>query len=658
MLIFDPVSIMVPKQFVMSLLWIPILLLTAPAPLHAQLSTHIASYAITARLNTDARAVDAEEMITWLNDSQDDVHELYLHLYLNAFRDSKSTFAREANRSITPDNAGGIDIHFLRTLDGVDLLPNSSYVHPDDDNADDMTVLRVPLPRALRPAESVQVRVGFTSRLPLALGRSNAAAGCDFYFVAQWFPKIAVYRQSRGWNARQFHRNTEFFADFGEYRVTVTVPGTYIVGATGIRDSSRVNADGTVTFTYHQADVHDFAWTASPRFLEFREVFSHPTLPSTQIILLLQPEHHRLRDRYLNAIRNALEYFGEWYGEYPYETITVVDPPRTSNSGGMEYPTLITGRARWLAPDDVLDPEDVVVHEFAHQYWYGMVASNEFEDPWLDEGFATYSEMRLMERVYGYTMSAFRIAGGIPLHGVPLMTLDGFPLIAVMDKVRVHYQYEARFRFLQNMQNDPMARWGFTQYDHETYITNAYDKPALMLLTLEKILGEQTMMAVLRTYFQRYRFRHPEPRDFYDVVDEVSGRDMSWFFSQIVDETLVLDYGIESLKSTMIDGTYRHEVLIRRYGGMRMPVEIRLTCENGETVNDTWDGADRWTKKIYTTGSPATVAQVDPDNKLILDIDGANNSKKADTDHRAVLNWTSKWLFWMQHLLQFLSSLC
>jgi aminopeptidase N len=323
----------------------------------------------------------------------------------------------------------------------------------------------------------------------------------------------------------------------------------------------------------------------------------------------------------------------------------------------MEYPTLITGRARWIAPEDVLDPEDVVVHEFAHQYWYGMVASNEFEDPWLDEGFTTYSEIRLMERVYGYTMNSFRIAGGIPLFGVPMLTLDGFPLIAVMDKVRVHYQYDGRIRFLQNVRNDPMAKWGFKQYDLETYITNAYDKPALMLLTLEKILGEKTMEAILRTYFQRYRFGHPMPRDFYAVVDEVSGRDMRWFFRQIVDETLVLDYGVESLKSTMIDGNYRHEVLLRRYGEMRMPVDIRLTCENGETVNDTWDGNDRWTKKIYTTGSRAIVVQVDPDNILVLDVDIANNSKKADTDHRAVLSWTSKWLFWMQHLLQFLSCL-
>jgi hypothetical protein len=565
---------------------------------------------------------------------------------------------READIPITPENAGGIDIHSLRIPGGMDLFPASSFVHPDDDNTDDMTVLRVPLPRALKPSESIQLHLTFTTRLPLAIGRSNSADGCDYYFVAQWFPKIAVYRPSHGWNAHQFHRNTEFFADFGEYRVTLTVPGGYIVGATGVRTSSKDNGDGTVTVTYHQADVHDFAWTASPRFLEFHRVFNHPTLPPTQIILLLQPEHRNVRDRYLDAVTNGLKYFGEWYGEYPYSTITVVDPPRTSHSGGMEYPTLITARARWIAPEIILDPEDVTVHEFGHQYWYGMVASNEFEDPWLDEGLTSYSETRVMEKVYGYTIHSFRIAGGIPLYGIPLLTLDGFPLIAVMDKVRVHYQYDGRIRFLQNMKNDPMARWGFKQYDHTTYITNAYDKPALMLLTLEKILGEKTMMAVMRTYFQRYRFRHPIPQDFYAVVNEISGRDMTWFFRQIVDESLVLDYAVESLKSTEVDGKFRNEVIIRRYGEVRLPVDIRLTCENGESVDDTWDGNDRWIKKIYFTSSPASVAQVDPDDKLLLDIDSANNSKKADTDHRAVLSWTSKWLFWMQHLLQFLSSLC
>jgi hypothetical protein len=334
---------MMPTRFAIPLFSALLCFLAVPDPLHAQLSKHIADYTITARLNGAARSVEGEEIITWLNDSQDEIREIYFHLYMNAYRNSKSTFMLEADKPITPENAGGIDIHSLRIPGGMDLLPASSFVHPDDDNTDDMTVLRVPLPRALKPSESIQLNLTFTTTLPLAIGRSNSAEGCDYYFVAQWFPKIAVYRPSHGWNAHQFHRNTEFFADFGEYRVTLTVPGGYIVGATGVRTSSKDNGDGTVTVTYHQADVHDFAWTASPRFLEFHRVFNHPTLPPTQIILLLQPEHRDVRDRYLDAVNNTLKYFGEWYGEYPYSTITIVDPPRTSRSGGMEYPTLITG---------------------------------------------------------------------------------------------------------------------------------------------------------------------------------------------------------------------------------------------------------------------------------------------------------------------------
>lgn len=630
---------------------------STPTTPQTPLNLHRADYTIAARLDIPARSVVGEEIITWMNDSRDPVSDLYLHLYMNAYRNTKSTFASEGELNITANNSGGIDINSLHIVDGADLLPNSTFVHPDDDNADDMTVLRVPLPRPVKPSESIRLHATFTTKLPLGIGRSNAAEGCDFYFVGQWFPKMAVYGAG-GWNAHQFHYFTEFFADFGEYRVALTVPQNYIVGATGVRESTKENPDGTMTVTYHQADVHDFAWTASPRFLEFHRWFHHPTLPSTEIILLLQPEHRGVLNRYFSAMANALKYFGEWYGEYPYRTITVVDPPRTSHAGGMEYPTLITVGSRWIAPEKILDPEDVTVHEFGHQYWYGMVASNEFEDPWLDEGFTTYSEIRIMEKVYGYTMSSFRVAGGIPLYGLPMLTLDGFPLIAVMDKVRVHYLYDGRIGFLRNMKNDPMARWGFKQYNRETYGVNAYDKPALMLWTLEKFLGEDTMAAIMKTYFRRYRFRHPTPKDFYAVVNEVSGRDMTWFFRQVVDETCTLDYGIESMRCEEADGKYRTEVIVRRYGEMRIPVDIRLTCENGETCNDTWNGNDRWIKKVYWTTSPASVAQVDPGNKLVLDIDCANNSKKADTDNKAVLIWTSKWLFWMQHLLQFLNSLC
>ena len=137
--------------------------------------------------------------------------------------------------------------------------------------------------------------------------------------------------------------------------------------------------------------MHDFAWTTSPDYLDLTERFEHPTLPDVEMRLLLQPEHAGQAGRHFEATRAALTHYGEWYGPYPYEHLTIVDPAWRSGAGGMEYPTLFTAGTRWLAPADVTDPESVTVHEAGHQFWYGIVGSNEFEHAWLDEGLNMFS---------------------------------------------------------------------------------------------------------------------------------------------------------------------------------------------------------------------------------------------------------------------------
>ena len=166
----------------------------------------------------------------------------------------------------------------------------------------------------------------------------------DYHFIAQWFPKIAVFWQGQ-WNPHPFYAWTEFFADFGVYDVKLTLPRGFVVGATGRHESKTDNPDGTESYRFVQEDVHDFAWTASRRFLERRARFDDAGYPPVDIRLLLQPEHAHLGDRYLEATKIALRTYGTWSAPYPYAQITVVDPAWGSGSGGMEYPTLFTGGA-------------------------------------------------------------------------------------------------------------------------------------------------------------------------------------------------------------------------------------------------------------------------------------------------------------------------
>ena len=245
-------------------------------------------------------------------------------------------------------------------------------------------------------------------------------------------------RAAGGWSAHQFHADSEFYADFGHYRVAITLPRRFVVGATGVRTARVDHGDGTTTHTYEQGDVHDFAWTASPRFVEITRRFDAAAEVSAQayreaaarlgrsieelrlgdveVRLLMQPEHLPQAERYLRATMRAIAAFGLAYGRYPYRTLTIVDPPEAAiGTGGMEYPTFITAGTitalnSWPL-DRVYLPEIVVAHEFAHQYFQGLVASNEFEEAWLDEGITEWATGWLLDELVGADRSFLELAG-------------------------------------------------------------------------------------------------------------------------------------------------------------------------------------------------------------------------------------------------------
>ena len=275
-----------------------------------------------------------------------------------------------------------------------DVTKDMRFIAPDDGNARDRTVMAVPLGRSVGPNESVEIELEWTAKIPRPFARTGWVG--DYYFIAQWFPKLGVL-EPEGWNTHQFHAATEFYSDFGVYDVRLTLPRRFVVGASGRQTARTDNADGTTTHRYQENDIHDFAWTASPDFIDLSQRFEHPTLPPVDIRLLLQPEHRGQADRYFAIVSATLKRYGEWFGAYPYGTSTVVDPAFQSDSDGMEYPTLVTGRSRWLTPASSQTPESTTAHEVGHQWWYAMVATNEFEHAWMDEGFNTYATARVLD---------------------------------------------------------------------------------------------------------------------------------------------------------------------------------------------------------------------------------------------------------------------
>jgi len=596
-----------------------------PEPLFATpLSPRIASYEIRVTLDPATRLLHGREVVRWRNAGGAGVGELWFHLYQNAFRNDRSSYMREGAEAgglkVKKDGWGFVEVESIRLAGGPDLKPSLEYLHPDDDNADDRTVMRVKLPSPVAPGMTVEVEIEFVERLPEPPQARSGSKG-DYFFVSQWFPKLGVLEPG-GWNCHQYHLHTEFFADFGVYDVWISAPAKEVVGATGTL-VERTAADGLATHYFHAEDVHDFAWTASPRFKEFTG-----RSEDVDIRVLMQPEHADQGPRHVAAAGLAVKYFQDWYGDYPYPNLTVVDPARGAvETGGMEYPTLITAGTLVGLPAGVRAPEMVIIHEFGHNFWYHLVASNEFEDAWLDEGINTYSEIQILRDLYGK-------ASFVDLPGLKL------------DDLQVR-----RYSYIQDPDEDPIVRDAWKYYSGGSYRANAYSKPALALVTLENYLGHETMIAIMRAYFERWKFRHPETKDFVAVANETAGQNLDWYFDQVLYSNATLDYTVAGIDSREVkpgkgyDYTlacpecaapapaaegpkmYLSEVKVRRLGDFHFPVKLLVTFADGSSVREEWDGVDTWKKFYYLRPVKLASAKVDPDDLIPLDLDTRNNCK-------------------------------
>ncbi|HET6204245.1 MAG TPA: M1 family metallopeptidase [Planctomycetota bacterium] len=623
------------------------LLAQIPSSLPTQ-SDRVVSYRIEATLDPKEKKVRGRERVTWRNNSPGPVGDLWFHLYLNAYKNDRSTLMRERGpldeeEEVGKKEWGWIDVEAVRAEQGEDLKRSISFQRPDDGNPDDETVIRVVLPTPVPASGSVTVDVEWTARFPEGLSARNQTRR-GFFLGVQWFPKLGVFEETRergtgtgrwAWNCHQFHAPSEFYADFGTYDVSLILPQDYSgkVGATGrLTEGPSPSKDGkSFTVRFQQEDVHDFAWVADPRALKMERSFDPETyrgrdgqeeermarvlgrtraeiaLAPVHVTLFLQPEHAGQEERHWDAVFAAIYWFGLWYGRYPYAGLTVVDPPFGSSVGGMEYPMLITAGTDWRVVSRKHDPEGVLVHEFGHQFWYGLVANNEFEHAWLDEGFNTYSTAKVMDRVFGPERATVR-AGQTPIYAHPLLRFpepgdgrdpralltlaalrwkafslpirnaspDGFvtlpgadltllrpdpvlgflrdlPPLSFVPRLDRLETVWLRERYVRDPKADPLDRRAWDYVDRTSYSINSYARPALTLLSLERHVnarrGPGTWDRVMRTYHERYRFGHPVPEDFFAVAEEVSGERLGDLFERLIYGSDVLDYGVRVAES-------------------------------------------------------------------------------------------------------------
>lgn len=285
-----------------------------------------------------------------------------------------------------------------------------------------------------------------------------------------------------------------------------------------------------------------------------------------------------------------------------------------------------------------------------------MVGSNEFEEAWLDEGINVYSEIKAMAKYYGEDRSMLNMGG---------LKISDFVL--------------RRAHLMASGKMDPILKNSWEYYNHGSYRVNSYSKAALMLLTLENHLGEEVMSKIMRMYFERWKFKHPTSRDFIAVAEEVSGRDLSWFFNQLLYSPDKLDYAVGEIMSQRVEEpegifdkeeekgekqekgskkkekVYKNEVTVVRKGELIFPQEVLIVFDNGEEIREKWDGKERWKRFIYFRPYQLRSAQVDPEHKVILDVNYTNNSRVLEAKKTSPLKYALSLMSRFQSILTLVS---
>ncbi|MET0388803.1 MAG: M1 family metallopeptidase [Polyangiales bacterium] len=453
------------------------------------------SYAIEVALDPERHALRGLERIHFVNTSRAPLTSLYFHMYLNAFRDQRSVFMREGGarlRGQEPGRAGSIAIERLTTADGDDL----SHSVERELVPGDFTQLKVRLPVPLQPGAALDLVLTFSAELPELVARAGYAG--EFHMLGQWYPKLAKLDDDGTFVSFPYHGFGEFYADFADFTYDVQVQEQFGVAGSGDRVEESVR--GTMRHVRFRAErVHDVAWAAYPYFETV-----HEQVGTVSLALYAPRGYGAALARQAHVLARALPYFEERYGRYPYSTLTAIIPPReAAGAAGMEYPTLFASDGRWWAlPTSVPDPgQDVVaVHELAHQWFSGMIASNELAHPMLDEGLAQWSSLDFLESYY---------------KSPPLWTAGLAASIGPFDVLRA--AISARMR------SAPSSLLPADRYTSKTLAPAVYVRPALVLARVGDQRGRQQLTAAISRYAKTQRFRHPSPTDLYAAFDSSLG---------------------------------------------------------------------------------------------------------------------------------------
>jgi hypothetical protein len=486
------------------------------------------NYNIDVALNDKDNTLKALEKIEYTNNSPDTLKFIWFHLWMNAYKNDNTAFAKQILR----DKDGKKHLKSLIDRGYIDSLHFSvndteAKTEADPENID---IVKLILPAPLEPKGKITIITPFFVKLPTYISRSGHLD--HSYMICQWYPKPAVY-DSKGWHAFPYLEMGEFYSEYGKFTVNITTPSQYVIGATGTmqnedelkyyKDLGRKNYTTSnnkkysplttatkKTISYKGENIHDFAWFADKDFIIEYDTVQLSSGKAVDVFTYHPYYGNRLWDESVDFIKDAVRHYSNWIGEYPYPVVQAVEGPKNLSAGGMEYPmiTLITEPD---ADEEKLDA--TITHEVGHNWFYGVIGSNEREHAWMDEGINTYFQFRYEHEKY----RANSLFGSSIPESVRQYPLNQFEAAIYMTLLRSPMESPIDLP-AQDYPND------------DEYAKSVYLKTAIWMYTMEIVEGRDTLDKGIQNYFSEWKFRHPYPEDFENSLEESMGKKLDNYF--------------------------------------------------------------------------------------------------------------------------------
>ncbi|MBC8464668.1 MAG: M1 family metallopeptidase [Bacteroidetes bacterium] len=583
-------------------------------------------YNINVTLDDEAHTLDGDIIFDYHNHSSDELPFIWVHLWPNAYKNNQTAMAKQNLEN------GDADFHYAEEKDrgyinGLNFQVDGNSVkmeyHPEH-----IDICKIILDEPLKPGKAIRISSPFFVKLPSARFSRLGHVG-QSYMITQWYPKPAVYDKN-GWHEMPYLSQGEFYSEFGSFDVSITVPNNYTIGATGdLQNKGEINRletlaaatdtiksfggdmnfppsdSHTKTLQYLQKDVHDFAWFADKRFhvLKGEVELPHSKEKVTTWAMFTNNEAHLWKNS-IEYLNDAVHYYSLWNGDYPYKHCTAVDGTIAAG-GGMEYPNITvigeSGNKNAL--------ETVIVHEVGHNWFYGILGSNERQHPWMDEGINSFNESRYMHTKYNQDTVKMNLQ---------VMGIDFTKMLGVSNLKYKDIHHELFYRILAAMGKDQPIELKSEAFTDMNYGGIVYGKTSVVFDYLRQYVGDERFDNAMRSYYEQWKFKHPQPADLKAVLETELGEDLSWFFDGLIESQELIDYSICSHK--------HGKLKLKNKGKVAGPVSVQA-IKDGKIVASQWVDGFEDSKEVHFDVADYDHIRIDH-NKALPEINRQNNILK------------------------------